>query len=125
MNVLIVVLQVIAVLGLLVVGWLVKSYMPSYYSEKGKNLATKEDIAEITHRIEQVKASLSSRLHIHQTRYDHEFKLLLELSEKLVAAREAATGLRPEAAYDDINDAQVRENGEPLYRCSQTSLSLH
>jgi hypothetical protein len=52
---------------------------------------------------------LGSRLHIHQTRYDHEFKLLLELSEKLIGAREAATGLRPEAAYDDINDPAVRQ----------------
>jgi hypothetical protein len=109
MDALILFLQVASLLALLVVGWLVKSYIPSYFSEKGKNLATKEDIEEITRKIEQVKASLGSRLHIHQTRYDHEFKLLLELSEKLVTAREAATGLRPEAAYDDIKEAQVRE----------------
>jgi hypothetical protein len=74
-----------------------------------KNLATKEDIEEITRKIEQVKTSKTSRLHIHQTRYDHEFKLLLELSDKLVNAREAATGLRPETAYDDINDPDVRK----------------
>lgn len=34
----------------------------------------------------------------------------LELSEKFVTAREAATGLRPEAAYDDINNPEVRKN---------------
>ena len=33
----------------------VRAYLPSYFSEKGKNLATKEDIASITHDIERVK----------------------------------------------------------------------
>ena len=62
MDALILVLQVASLLAVLVVGWLVKSYMPSYFSEKGKNLATMEDIEEITRKIEQVKASLGLRL---------------------------------------------------------------
>lgn len=35
--------------------------LPSYFSEKGKNLATKEDISEITKEIEQVKGLYKKR----------------------------------------------------------------
>ena len=48
----------------LIVGWFIASFFPSYVSQKGKNLATKEDIREITAKIEEVKAALGSRLHI-------------------------------------------------------------
>ena len=115
MNVLIVIAQIGVVVAALVVGWLLKSYFPSYFAEKGKNLATKEDIEEITRKIEQVKASLGSRLHIHQTRYENEFKILLELTEKLVTTRDAATGLRPEVAYDDVSDPQVKKKRYNTY----------
>ena len=40
-----------AVVGL----FLLKHYLPAYLSEKGKNLATKEDIAEITREVERVR----------------------------------------------------------------------
>ncbi|WP_157007698.1 hypothetical protein [Xenophilus azovorans] len=45
--------------GLIGIGltWLVlKFFVSSYLAEKGKNLATKEDIAEITRKIEGVKS---------------------------------------------------------------------
>jgi hypothetical protein len=35
--------------------WMAKHVLASYFDEKGKNLATKEDIAEITHKIEAVR----------------------------------------------------------------------
>ena len=88
---------------------------PSYLSEKGKNLATKEDIAAITAKIEDVKAAIGSRLHIYQVRYENEFKILLELSEKLVMARDAAQGLRPETSYDDIKDPEVKKQRMARY----------
>jgi hypothetical protein len=43
-------------------GLFIKSYLPAYFSEKGKNLATKEDIKEITNIVEQVKIELSKDL---------------------------------------------------------------
>jgi hypothetical protein len=39
-----------------------RSFFPSYFQEKGKNLATKEDIAEITSKIEGIKANYTERL---------------------------------------------------------------
>jgi len=41
---------------LIIGGLLLRNYLPSYFQEKGKNLATKEDIREITDKVEAVKA---------------------------------------------------------------------
>ncbi|MFZ0052673.1 MAG: hypothetical protein WAK96_12940, partial [Desulfobaccales bacterium] len=64
-----------------------KYFFSSYASEKGRNLATKEDISEITKKIEEIKhqynlmieqikgrhqlrlAALEKRLEIHQQAY--------------------------------------------------------
>lgn len=47
----------------LIIGFVVRHLLTSYFSEKGKNLATKEDIAEITKKIEEVKMEFSNRSH--------------------------------------------------------------
>ena len=41
---------------------LLKSFLPSYFAEKAKNLATKEDIADITRQVEGVKAEFATQL---------------------------------------------------------------
>ena len=48
----------VVVVGIL--GFLLRGYFGSYVSEKGKNLATKEDITQITAQIENVKASIQT-----------------------------------------------------------------
>lgn len=45
-----------------VVFLLIKYFLPGYLSEKGKNLATKDDISEITDKIESVKAEYSKEI---------------------------------------------------------------
>ena len=40
-----------------VLSLLASKLLPAYFSEKGKNIATKEDIEEITNKIENVKSS--------------------------------------------------------------------
>lgn len=42
---------VLAFIALGVILLLVRSFVPSYFREKGKNVATKEDIEEITRKI--------------------------------------------------------------------------
>lgn len=44
-----------AVIAGVVVFFLIKFFLPGYLSEKGKNLATKEDIVEITNQVERVR----------------------------------------------------------------------
>lgn len=62
-----------AVIGALVVYLLLKSFLPSYLSEKGKNLATKEDIASITNKVESVKTDYAKVLE--ELRTNNQLKL--------------------------------------------------
>ena len=112
-------LQVFVLIGIGAIGLLLYRYLPAYTAEKGKNLATKEDIAEITKRIEGVKsayahelegvrAALGSRLGIHQFRHQREFEILMQLSEKIVVLRDATVMLRPQSEY--INDQEPEED---------------
>lgn len=39
-----------------IISLLLNKFLPAYFSEKGKNLATKEDISQITEKIESVKS---------------------------------------------------------------------
>ncbi|MCX6350250.1 MAG: chromosome partitioning protein ParA, partial [Bacteroidetes bacterium] len=39
-----------------------KNYLPSYFNEKGRNLATKEDIGTITKIVESVKLGNNAQL---------------------------------------------------------------
>ncbi len=41
-------------------GFIVNNYLPAYFSKKGENLATKEDIANITKQVEEVKTVYKS-----------------------------------------------------------------
>ena len=51
-----------AIIGGGVLFYFVKSYIPAYLSEKGKNLATKEDIGTITNEVELVKSGYAEIL---------------------------------------------------------------
>lgn len=48
----------IFILGLFLI-FMFKNYYPRYFEEKAKNLATKQDIGEITHIVEGIKNSLT------------------------------------------------------------------
>jgi hypothetical protein len=70
-NLLPIILNLIAFL----VFWLLlKNYLPTYFQEKGKNLATKEDIKDITDKVEAVKAEYARQL--------EQFKHDIALSER-------------------------------------------
>ena len=98
-------LQVLALLGIGSL-FLFQKYLFSYSSEKGKNLATKEDIEEITRMVEEVKAgyvaeierlkvelSLLSRKH--NILLDEKIRVFKKLQKRLVEFKkycEAALG---------------------------------
>lgn len=50
-----VVIGILEIVAIIILGLFLKNYFPSYMDEKGKNLATKEDIAEITRKTEVVQ----------------------------------------------------------------------
>ena len=132
----IVVLQVLVLLGIVALGLIIKFYLPSYVAKKGENLATKEDIAEITnkiegvragyaHELEGVRAALGSRLGIHQFRYQQEFEMLVKLAEKVVELRDATVMLRPEAEYVDPEEPEEDRKKRKLARYSEASRELY
>ena len=62
-----------ALIGAGTIYLLLKSFIPSYLSEKGRNLATKEDIAEITEKVESIRADHAKM--IEEVRSNNQLKL--------------------------------------------------
>lgn len=84
----------------------------SYSKRKGENLATKEDIAAITTKIESVKydyaeqlesvkAGMSALLTVSGYRYEKEYEVLSLLTDSLVDLRDRSLMLRPVAEFRD------------------------
>ena len=56
------VLSVVSLAGLFVAGLLLRGFLPSYVAEKGKNTASKEDLAHLTQVVESIKALHASEI---------------------------------------------------------------
>lgn len=76
-------------LWVFLLGLFIKIYFPSYMKEKGKNLATKEDIQEITRKTEEVQKEFKEDFKLFssdlQFKYDFYFKQYSELYSELYA----------------------------------------
>ena len=72
------IILVISILGFLALGFLMKYLFPSYMTENGKNLATKEDIAEITRKTEEVQEEFKKNIELFssdiQFKYEYYYK---------------------------------------------------
>lgn len=119
-----------------IAGLLVKSYLPSYAKKKGENLATREDIADITAKIETVKhdyanqlerakADLSAQLSMHGYRYEKEYEVLSHLTEHLVDLRDATVSLRPAADFKDPDKSEDQIKHERLARFGEAGRRLY
>ena len=60
------------------------AWLISYCREKGKNLATKEDISKITQIQETIRTELANHSHFSHACYDHEVEIYKNLWPKLV-----------------------------------------
>ena len=98
-------------------------YLRSYLSRKAENLATKEDIGKVTTEVEAVKAAIGSRLHVSQVRYEKEFQILSDLSEKLVELRDASLSLRP--TIDFVPQDEKKEKQKRLIRFHEANRALY
>lgn len=56
------VLSAVNLVILVACGLLLRSYLPSYLSEKGKNLASKQDLRQLTQLVESVRAEYGGEL---------------------------------------------------------------
>ena len=88
------------------------AWVGSYLREKGRNLATREDIAKITKATEEVKAQISGELWVQQTRWNLKRDIYTRLLENLGEAAYALDKLwvAEDRSYSD--DEEVRKNIE-------------
>lgn len=122
-------------------GWIVASFvaglflrsLPEYFKKKAENLATKEDIEEITNKIESVKIQYSTQLENaradlsvlvtrHGFRYEKEYAVLGRLTGLLVDLRDASVGLRPVVDFRDplLKPEEVKQQRlTRLYKASR------
>lgn len=112
------------------------AFLGSYFKQKGKNIATKEDISEITSKIEDVKheyaqqlestkAELSSRLENNGFRYQKEYEILSELNSLLVEVRDASANLRPLIDFVDPEKKEDQVKREKLKEFQKWRLQLY
>lgn len=89
MDVWLIVLDIVILLGMGAITLFIKIYLPSYMDEKGKNLATKEDIQEITRKTEEVHKEFKEGFEFFssdlQFKYNFYYKQYSELYSKLYA----------------------------------------
>ncbi|MBN1929170.1 MAG: hypothetical protein JW764_06480 [Chlorobiaceae bacterium] len=76
-----------------VLGLLLRNFFPSYSKEKGKNLATKEDIQGITEKIESVKAEYAKSIEAVKTKLQLEAALTGAYQQKCLEALTAINEL--------------------------------
>ena len=82
------------------------AFIGPYLREKGKNVATREDIADITRKVENIKqeftkgverlkADLDRTTHVSKQQFDVEFAIYRDIWEKLVTVRQRFFALNP------------------------------
>ncbi|MGM9477381.1 hypothetical protein ACS5PU_13155 [Pedobacter sp. GSP4] len=54
-------MPILSLFGFLITYYFIKNMLPSYFNEKGKNLATKDDIKSITTLVEEVKITFAAQ----------------------------------------------------------------
>lgn len=99
-------------------------FFRSFVFEKGKNLATKQDIGAITAKIEQVrseyaanlesaKASLNAQSALYTFRYQREYEILQTMMELLISVRDSAAFFADYVSFpQESNEAIDYRNAE-------------
>lgn len=94
----------------------------AYLRQKGKNLATKDDIGEITDEVERVRrqhqeeiemmrTELAKTVHVHRAQFETELRAYRAVWKTLVEAKRATLQLRPplDATPEDETEAERRQ----------------
>ena len=121
---------------LILLAFCAREFLFSYHSKKGENLATKEDVADITREMEKVRASytqdlervradLSSAIQRYGFRYGQEFEILKLLMRCLVELRDAALSLKPKVAFLPPDADMEKEKEKRLHRFHNAHRELY
>ena len=57
-------IEILILIGMIIFGFYIKTFLPSYLGKKGENMATKEDIAEITRRTAEVQKDFNEKFEL-------------------------------------------------------------
>ena len=98
--------------GAVYFGFLLRGYFGSYVSEKGRNLATKEDVARITTEIESVRASIQALAKL-QTDYEQQRR------EWLLAFYDSSVEMLYEKLGARFGDMPI-DQGQSLFQFQQS-----
>lgn len=93
MDVVLIILNILVLTGMGFLALIGKNYFPKYISEKAKNLATKEDITEITNQIESVKSDYALSLEKAKSEYQIKSALQQAFQSKCLEALVAVNDL--------------------------------
>lgn len=143
--------DVALLISIAIVGLMIKVYLPGYFREKGKNLATKEDIAGITKQIEEVKVEYAKQLELYKTEIwqgqqkyllmQEQAKLKVETFKKAVvdvakiidlisayqihASNREMAGAIADMAYDKKNEKVEKANWEMYLEYKEQAAKLY
>src|SRR5438445_7369720 len=106
--------------------------LPAYLAEKGKNLASKEDLEELTRKVEGVRTQYLSELErlrfdlgraslVHKAQYETEFRVYEEIWQRVIDVQRTVVALRPMVDQVDSKESdeerrsrRVQEFVEPF-----------
>ncbi|WP_024590528.1 MULTISPECIES: hypothetical protein [unclassified Pseudoalteromonas] len=123
------VLQLLALIGILFLYFFKKNYFPKYLEEKAKNTATKEDIKEITYKVEEIKSEIETSKYISTMKYELKYSACLRalklldahLSHLIESQDDKGETVSPEKQYSTISEARQCHN-ELCLTCESAEL---
>lgn len=113
------------ILGILflIIGWII-GFFQSYMKAKGKNVATKEDIKEITRLTESAKFDFQKQLEAHKRSFDFEIEGLKHKQNKLYTSYELFTAKRHESYPELYKLLEISHGAVRRIRGMQRTLSF-
>ncbi|MEW8626869.1 MAG: hypothetical protein AB2551_14020 [Candidatus Thiodiazotropha sp.] len=119
-DALLTVLNFMVLAGVIVIGWLVKSFIPKYLNKKAENFATKEDFNQLlelekstTREIESIKGQISKGVWIDQRRWDLKRELYANLLETFHELRKTTANVA--ATYSPDQDKEFMKRNKDFY----------
>jgi uncharacterized secreted protein with C-terminal beta-propeller domain len=110
---------IFGIIGIAILTSIVQNYFPSYFKKKGDNLATKEDIGEITKIIESVKTEISLASSIESKKYELKYnacKNALEIIDAHMSHLKYSSQIAPLKQYNTI-DATRKCHNDLILTC--------
>jgi len=90
-------------------------FIKSYYSEKGKNHATKEDVKEITDKIESVKLDYLRKIEEYKKELNIKYEIGKTLIDNKVKAYQIATSLKETIIRRKSNLGSVKDQMQQIF----------